>query len=270
MTHPTRSVFIVSDHTGLTADNIAKAMLAHFPGHSFRYLPRPFITDPALAREVVAEVQDEAERGLRPLVFTTIIQPEVLNIIAQAPGRVFDLLSAGIQTLEKELAMTATMHGGGHNDMGDTEAYTARMNALDFALATDDGVGDRQYGTADVILVGVSRAGKTPTSLFLALTYSMRASNYPLAEDDFESSDLPKPLQLHRGKLFGLTIHPQRLHAIRTQRRPGSQYATIEQCEFEVRQAEKIFATNGIPVRETTSASVEEIAAGVLSHLKRR
>ncbi|GGL99559.1 putative phosphoenolpyruvate synthase regulatory protein [Deinococcus aerophilus] len=264
-----RTVLIVSDHTGITAENIARALLAHFPQQPLRYLRRPFTADVNAARAVAREVAALMEAGERPILFTTITQPAVLAELQTTPVQVFDLLTPGISVLEQEFGQKASGTVGGYHDMHDSGAYLGRMEALDFALATDDGVGDKQYGLADVILVGVSRVGKTPTSLFLALQHGVRASNYPLAEDDFDRNGLPLPLEKHRTKLYGLTIDPRRLHAIRTQRKAGSRYASPEQCEFEVRRAERLFQRVGLPVRDTTSTSVEEIAAGILSTLRR-
>lgn len=263
-----RPVLIVSDHTGLTAENIARALLTHFPGQQFRYLRRPFVVDVPEAQKVLEEVRELAQQGDRPLIFTTTARADLLAVLQEAPAQLFDLLGENLKVLEQEFQEAPQQDVGGHHDMQDSEAYLSRMEALDFALATDDGLGDKQYDGSDVILVGVSRAGKTPTSLFLALQHGIRASNYPLAEDDFESSNLPAPLRKYHAKLFGLTIDPKRLHAIRTQRKPGSKYASLEQCEYEVRRANNLFARLGIPVRETTSSSVEEIAAGVLGMLR--
>lgn len=264
-----RPVLIVSDHTGLTAENTAHALLAHFPTQPLNYIQRPFVANVEAAQGVVREVVALAQRGDRPLIFTTITDPAVLRELEAAPARVFDLLGPSLGLLEEEFGERATRSVGRYHDMHDQTSYLARMDALDFALATDDGVGDRQYGLADVILVGVSRAGKTPTSLFLALQHGVRASNYPLAEDDFDRESLPIPLEQHRAKLYGLTIDPRRLHAIRTQRKAGSRYASLEQCEHEVRRAERLFQRAGLPVRDTTSASVEEIAAGILTQVRR-
>ncbi|MDL2345040.1 pyruvate, water dikinase regulatory protein [Deinococcus sp. MIMF12] len=269
MTRPSRTVLIVSDHTGLTAENTARALLAHFPDQPLRYVQRSFVATLEMAREVTREVAALAAQGERPLIFTTITDPAALRELESAPARVFDLLGPGLGALEEEFGVPAARSVGRFHDMHDQAGYVARMDALDFALATDDGLGDRQYGLADVVLVGVSRAGKTPTSLFLALQHGVRASNYPLAEDDFEREALPVPLEPHRAKLYGLTIDPRRLHAIRTQRKAASRYASLEQCEHEVRRAERLFSRVGIPVRDTTSASVEEIAAGILAQLRR-
>lgn len=266
---PARTVLLVSDHTGLTAENIARALLAHFPDQPLRYVSRPFTSDVQAARAVAREVALLAEAGERAIVFTTITRPEVLRELQAAPARLFDLLTPGISALEQEFGQAASRTVGGYHDMHDAQAYLSRMEALDFALATDDGVGEKQYGLADVVLVGVSRVGKTPTSLFLALQHGVRASNYPLAEDDFERASLPAPLADWRFKLYGLTIDPRRLHAIRTQRKAGSRYASQEQCEYEVRRAERLFQRVGLPVRDTTSTSVEEIAAGILNALRR-
>lgn len=263
-----RQVLVVSDHTGITAENMARALLAHFPEQSLSYTLHPFVDTVAKARALADElVGAQGAQADRPLLFTTITVPEVLDELRRAPTVHFDLLSRSVQQLEQELGRPAVRLPGRFHDMADQQGYLGRMEALDFALATDDGVGDKQYGLADVILVGVSRAGKTPTSLFLALQHGVRASNYPLAEDDFEHETLPRPLEPYRSKLFGLTIDPQRLHAIRTQRKAGSRYASLEQCEYEVHRAERLYQRWNIPVRDTTSSSVEEIASGILSYL---
>ena len=248
---------------------MARALLAHFPDEDLNYSLRPFIDTVAKARALAAELEAADTQAEKPLLFTTITVHEVLAELRRAPAVHFDLLSRSVQQLEEEFGRPAVRLPGRFHDMADQQGYLGRMEALDFALATDDGVGDKQYGLADVILVGVSRAGKTPTSLFLALQHGIRASNYPLAEDDFETEQLPRPLEPYRTKLFGLTIDPQRLHAIRTQRKAGSRYASIEQCEYEVKRAGMLFQRYGIPVKETTSASVEEIAAGVLALLRK-
>lgn len=263
-----RPVYIVSNQTGITAESMARAFLVHFAHDEFQYLTRPFIDTSAKAQEVVTEITRAAGQGPKPLLFTSISDLEVLTILAQAPAHHYDLLNENLARLERDLGSSMVRESGGIHHMGNQERYLSRMEALDFALATDDGVGDKQYGLSDVILVGVSRVGKTPTSLFLALQHGIRASNYPLAEDDFENLSLPVPLQPYHRKLFGLTIDPRRLHAIRTQRKPGSHYSSMEQCEFEVRRAERLFQQWQIPVRDTTSSSVEEIATGILSYLR--
>ena len=263
----TRTVFIVSDHTGLTAENIARALLVHFPDHAFHYARRPFVKDTGAAASIVQETRHLAGQP-RPLLFHTITNPEVVDVLTQAEADIFDLLTHDLERLSAALDSKPKLEPGGLHDMQDSEQYASRMEALDFALYTDDGVNGKQYGLSDVILVAVSRAGKTPTSLYLALQHGIRASNYPLTDEDLENEHLPRLLEEHRPKLFGLTIDPRRLHSIRQQRRPNSHYASLENCEQEVRHAEKLFRRYGIPVRDTTSASVEEIAAGVLAVIR--
>ena len=131
-------------------------------------------------------------------------------------------------------------------------------------LAHDDGRGVRGYDDAEIILVGVSRSGKTPTCLYLALQYGIFAANFPLTEDEFESGGRIPTLPAHRDKLFGLTIEPHRLEEIRRERRPGSQYASPQQIGFEVRQAEALYRKLGIPFLDTTKMSIEEIASRIL------
>ena len=264
-------VVIVSDHTGLTAESLARSLMAHF-SNTVTYLPRPFVTTLALAQGVAEEIEQltTEDGGVPPLVFTTLTDPALLSPLYEASALVFDLLGDNLARLELILGRSAERRIGGHHDMRDAQGYLARMDALDFALSTDDGVGESRYGNADVILVGVSRVGKTPTSLFLALQYGLRASNYPLAETDFETTELPVPLQPFRERLYGLTIDAWRLHAIRTHRKSGSRYASLEVCEWEVRRAERLFQAQGIPVQNSTSASIEEIAVGIFGHLKRQ
>ena len=163
--------------------------------------------------------------------------------------------------------MIGVTHG-----LNDIERYDKRMAAVNFALNHDDGVSDKDFQAADVILIGVSRAGKTPTCLYLALQYGIRAANYPLTPDDLESTQIPNMLKPYRQKLFGLTIDAERLHHIRNERRPDSKYANINTCNKEIAIAEELFQRNGIPFMSSTHKSVEELAASILQacHLKRR
>lgn len=273
MEQRSRAVFIVSDHTGLTAEAVARSLLAHFEGVRFEYLTRPFTDTEAEVRAVVEEIHERYRSGgVRPILFTTLTNPRLLAQLETAPALFFDLFTPYLGVLEAELGQPTTPRVGRYHSIGDLSAYFTRIDAVDFALTTDDGVGEKHYQLADVILVGVSRAGKTPTCLFLGLQYGIRASNYPLAEDDFERQRLPEPLRPYAGKVFGLTIDPRRLHQIRTQRRPGSNYAALERCEYEVRRAEELFRANGIRFFDTTAASIEEIATAIVqsAHLTRR
>lgn len=260
-----RTVFVVSDHTGLTAEAVARSLLAQFESAAFRYVTYPFTDTRAEVEAVVHEIQQIfGNTGVRPIVFSTLANVVLNEQLKTAPALHFDLFRTYLGELERELGQTPTGRVGRFHSMEDSGKYFSRIDAVDFVLATDDGLGEKQYQLADVILVGVSRAGKTPTCLFLGLQYSLRAANYPLAEDDFERENLPEPIRPYRKKVFGLTIDPRRLHQIRTGRKPGSRYATLEQCEYEVRRAEGLFKRLGVEFFDTTTASIEEIAASIV------
>lgn len=268
-----RTVIIVSDHTGLTAESVARSLLAQFESVRFRYVTRPFTDTEEEVKSVVGEISQLAKtEGTRPIVFSTLANAGLNELLKAAPALHFDLFTSYLGQLEAELGQPPTHRVGRFHTVDDGSKYFTRIEAVDFVLATDDGIGDKHYQTADVILVGVSRAGKTPTCLFLGLQYGIRASNYPLAEDDFERDTLPEPLKPYRSKIFGLTIDPRRLQQIRTQRKPGSRYASLEQCEYEVRRAEQLFRRLMIRYFDTTSASIEEIATTIVqtAGLRRR
>jgi len=259
-----RTVFFVSDHTGITAEVLGHSLMARFEGAACDFLTRPFVDTPARAQEVVAEINRRAEEGARPVVFTTLTDPQVLAHLRGANALLLDFFNPHLGALEAELGQTPSAQPGRYHSIADVKSYATRIEAVEFTLFTDDGLGTRHYGRADLVLVGVSRAGKTPTCLFLALQYGLRAANYPLADADFEREALPVPLEPHRAKLFGLTIHPLQLHQIRSERKPGSRYASLDQCEFEVARAEKLFVRLGIPFLHTTHSSIEELAAKIM------
>lgn len=263
---PKRLVYIVSDHTGLTAQNMAKGLLAQFEGARFAIENRPFVDTPDKIEALVAELR--ALPLPKPLVFCTVANPTHLERLQQAPVVLCDLFTPFLPLLEAELGQASHQVGRLHS-IRDQDSYQARMDAVEFALATDDGLNPQRYPLADVILVGVSRAGKTPSSLLLAMQHGLRTANYPLTDDDFEHAELPRPVAAFRERLFGLTIDPLRLHYIRTQRKPGSRYASLERCEYETRRAVKLYQAHGLPYFDTTTASVEEITASIMARLHR-
>ena len=260
-----RPVFIVSDHTGLTAESVARSLLAQFEPVKFRYLMRPFCDTVQEVAQVVQEIEAVAQpNGARAIVFSTLTNPAHTELLKAAPALHFDLFRAYLGELEAELGISPTGQVGRYHQIGDAKAYFTRIDAVDFALSTDDGLGAKSYSAADVILIGPSRAGKTPTCLFLGLQYGIRAANYPLAEDDFERSELPGPIKGYRAKIFGLTIDPKRLQQIRTARKPNSKYASLEQCDYEVRRSLELYKANGVTYFDTTASSIEEIAANLM------
>lgn len=262
---PQRTVFFVSDRTGITAETLGHSLLTQFDGIDFRPVTVPFIGTKDKAEAAAQRINETAEQeGVRPLVFSTLITDECREVVKASEGMYLDFFDAFIGPLERELDTTSSHAAGRAHGVFDAETYTRRIDAMNFALANDDGVTTRHYDRAEVILVGVSRSGKTPTCLYLALHYGVYAANYPLTEEDLSETRLPKSLEQHRDKLFGLTIDPGRLQNIRQERRPDSRYASGRQVAYEVREAEFLFRRNGIPFLNTTTSSVEEIATTVL------
>jgi regulator of PEP synthase PpsR (kinase-PPPase family) len=260
-----RTVFFVSDQTGVTAETMGHSLLTQFERSHYRFVTVPFVATPAQALDVVAQIDAAArESGLRPIIFATLVEDQLRAVVQRANGLFLDFFAAFLGPLEAELGMPSAHASGRVHGMADLDAYTTRINATNYALANDDGVGSRDYAAADLLLVGVSRSGKTPTCLYLALQYGVFAANYPLTDEDLDSPELPSALVPFRNKLFGLTISPERLQQIRQERRPNSRYASAQQVQYEVRAALSLFGRAGIPYLDTTECSIEEIASRIL------
>ena len=264
---PQRPVFFVSDGTGITAETIGNGLLTQFPSVNFATQRLPFIGTEAKARVAAQRIRDVGERtGLRPILINTIMNGMLTSILAESGAMMLDLFAPFIGPLEAELGADHRPAVGQAHGMVDFAKYETRINATNYALSHDDGA-NVHYDEAEVILVGVSRSGKTPTCLYLALHFGVKAANYPLTEEDLGTGEMPKHLRTHRRKLFGLTIDPVRLQQIREARRPGSGYATLETCRREVKTAEALFKQEHVPSLSTTNTSIEEIASKVMSKL---
>ena len=265
---PHRSVFFVSDGTGITAETFGNAILAQFEMRG-RHIRLPFIDTADKAHQVVRQINHAATvDGQRPIVFTTLVNMEVLEVIqAGCQGMLLDMFGMFVHPLEQELGIKSNHRIGRFSDASKSKEYQSRIEAINFSLAHDDGQSNRDLEHSDVILIGVSRSGKTPTSLYLAMQYGLKASNYPLIPDDFERRQLPPALLPHKHKIFGLTIQPERLSEIRNERRPHSRYASIENCRMEVNEAESMMRRAGIRWLSTTTKSIEEIATTILQEI---
>lgn len=260
-----RTVFYVSDGTGITAEMLGHSLVAQFGSIRFRQVRIPFVNSVAKARECLKQLHAAREAdGVRPIVMTTILSARVLEVLRSADALFFDLFEHFIGPLEAELGTASTHTVGRGHGMTNTPDYMRRIDAVNFALAHDDGVSDEDLENADVILVGVSRSGKTPTSLYLAMQFGIKVANYPLIPEDFERMCLPRVLNRFRPKLFGLTIGAERLHQIRNERRRGSRYAALENCRYEIEQALRLMRREAIPVLDSTRKSIEEIAATIM------
>ena len=260
-----RTVFFVSDQTGVTAETLGHSLLTQFEGHEFDLVTLPFLDSIDKVDRALKQISDRAvAQGARPIIFSTLVQDELRQRFSPADGLLIDLFNSFLPQLEDEFDSKSSHKAGRAHGLFDTSRYDQRIDATNFALNNDDGGRDRDYGRADLILVGVSRSGKTPTCLYLALSYGVYAANYPLAEDELETGRLPRALEPFKAKLYGLTISPTRLQHIRYERRPTGKYASMQQVSFEVRAAEAMFARYRIPFVNATRSSIEELASTIL------
>ncbi|WP_423708375.1 posphoenolpyruvate synthetase regulatory kinase/phosphorylase PpsR [Undibacterium sp. WLX3042] len=263
-----RTVYFISDGTGITAEAFGHSVLTQFD-LKFRQIRLPFVDSIDKAHDAVRRINDAYTLdGNRPIVFSTLVKKELANIIFKSKGLHMDLIQTFVSPLEQELGVKSTHTIGRSHNITDSEEYKNRIEAINFSLTHDDGQSHKNLAAADVILVGVSRSGKTPTSLYLAMQYGIKAANYPLIPDDFERGKMPGALPEFRHKLFGLSISPERLSEIRNERRPGSKYASLENCRYEVNEAEAMMKREGIRWLSSTTKSIEEISTTILQEIK--
>ena len=265
-----RTVFFVSDRTGITAEMLGNSLLSQFEEFQFQRHTVPFVDSSEKIDAVIRQINDNAAAEDRaPIVFSSIVDEAMsARVREEAQALTLDLFQIFIAPLEVELNAKSSHAAGRSHGIANSHEYFARMDAINFSQSHDDGASTRDLAKAQVILVGVSRCGKTPTSLYLALQFGIRAANFPLTPDDFADRRLPASLLPHRDKLFGLTINPERLHRIREERRPGSNYAKLDNCRYEVRECANLLAMEGIPSLDTTAKSIEEIATTILHKAK--
>jgi regulator of PEP synthase PpsR (kinase-PPPase family) len=262
-------VFFLSDSTGISAETMGNALLIQFPGLRFERTLIPFIASVAEAREVVARLDEALDTSPRtPLVFTTAASDEVRQELQRTRCPMVDFFDLHMQQVEAILGtpgerLAARLHG-----VGDIKRYNSRMQAIEYTIEHDDGQSVRGLEKADVILVAPSRCGKTPTAMYLALQHGLFVANYPIVEEDLETHELPRPVRQLRDRCFGLMTTAARLSAVRQERRPGSQYASLEQCTFELRRTEAMFRQHRLPIADSSTKSVEELATIILQRLK--
>ncbi len=265
----TRSVFFISDGTGITAETLGHSLLSQFQGINFRQVRMPFVTSMDMLQDCLHQIEEAQQvDGARPIVVSTLIEPAMAEKLRTSNALVLNLFETFIGRIETELGTKASHAVGQFHGRADSSDYAARIDAINFTLAHDDGVSNSDLDQAEVILVGVSRSGKTPTSLYLAIQFGLKAANYPLIPEDFECQRLPEVLGHYRHKLFGLSIAPERLAVIRRERRPDSAYASIENCRWEVEQAQKLMKKEGIRWLDSTTKSIEEISAALMQTIK--
>jgi hypothetical protein len=261
-----RTMFYISDRTAITAETIGHSLLAQFEGTTeYREVTIPYVDNLEKARAAAERINHAGEvDGEQPLVFSTLAEPESRDIIIGSDALVLDLFHVFLDPLQRALHAAPLLKRTRSHRISNLSTYESRIAAIDFSLQHDDGARIRDYDKAEIIMIGVSRSGKTPTCLYLAMQFGFRAANYPITEEDIVAGKLPEPVKPYRERLHGLTIDARRLASIREERRPGSRYASIEQCRLEVRQVESLFRSHDIPYINTTNMSVEEIATRVV------
>lgn len=260
----TRPVFFLSDGTGITAETLGTTLLTQFDKVEFKKTTLPFINTVEKARSTVEYIDFLAKNGPRPMVFSTTVNEEVRAILRTSNALFTDLFDTYIHAIEKELGQESSHASGQAHGLRDRRRYDTRIAAMNFAMEHDDGQSTRDLSQAQVILIAPSRCGKTPTMLYLALQHGIFATNFPITEDDLEQQKLPQSLEGLVDRCFGFTSDPERLHQVRTERRPGSKYASLAQCSFELREAERLYQRHNIPFVSTATRSIEEIAAVVI------
>jgi len=267
--HMKRTVYFVSESTGITAETLGHSLLSQFDSVDFEQVYMPYINTVPRARALTQRMQEAAERdGVRAIVFGTMLDGEIREILRGGNCFYLELFEGFIDPLSQELGVAPSRKSGRSHAITKPSSYTKRIDAINFAMANDDGVRPDNFVHADVVLLGVSRSGKTPTCLYLAMHYGLRSANYPITEEDFERGDVSPLVWACRDKVFALTIDADRLQRIREERRPGSAYASAARCQRDIRQAALIFKRLGVPVLNTTSQSIEEISSHILKAVK--
>jgi regulator of PEP synthase PpsR (kinase-PPPase family) len=262
-----RTVFFISDSTGITAETIGHSILAQFEGIEFDSHRLPFVDDADKARAAALRIKTVyAQSGQKPIVVNTMAERALCDIVAESGALMMDVFAPFIGTLEEELGAKRSGAVNRSHGMIDFVKYEARINATNYTLAHDDGL-NVDYSDADVVLIGVSRSGKTPTCLYMALQNGVRAANYPQTEDDLDKLELPARLRPYPDPLYGLSNDAPNLAPISNQRRPNSRYAALEQARRELELADRMFRRENISSINTTHTSIEEIASKILDKL---
>lgn len=264
-----RTIVFVSDGTGITAEAMGHSLISQFEGVRFRQVRIPFVDSMEKAENAVTQINGiGTSTGQRPILFTTLVNPVLAAIVHRAEAFCLSFFETFVVPLEQELGVKSTHTVGRSHGSTDSSSYKQRIEAINYTLLHDDGVTNQDLEGADVILVGVSRCGKTPTSLYLAMQFGVKAANFPLIPEDFERKKLPGSIERYRSKLFGLTIQAERLHQIRSERRANSKYASLENCRYELREAEKMMRAEGIRWLDSSTRSIEEISAKVMQEIR--
>lgn len=261
-------LFFISDGTGITAEAVGHSLLTQFPNLNYQAKTRPFVKNETQLQDIVVELQEIRQLGEKTLVFSTLINHEFRQRLQRDCDAYYDLFETFTGQFAKDFGMESTKQIGLSHSLSNKQQYQSRIDAINFSLWCDDGNGSKFYQDADVIIIGVSRSGKTPTSLYMAMTFAIHTANYPLSDEELSTHQLPVILQEHRDKLFGLTIDPLRLQAIRSERRPNSQYSQLKTCRQEIQDLEYIYRQYKLPYLDASTHSVEEISSKIVEKMQ--
>lgn len=258
-------IYYVSDSTGILAETLGRALTCQFPAISFTEHTFPFITTVEEAQQTLEQILRESS-GLRPVIFSTLMNPDVRDIFDHANVEFFDGFASHLNRLADCLEAKPLRVPGYTHHQEDTE-LDARVEAINYCMAHDDGSKPNEYDQADVIILGVSRAGKTPVSVYLATHMGIKTANFPLTTEYLSTYHLPDQIIKNKDRAVGLMATPEILHQIREKRYSNSNYAKISTCREEVQQAQQTFLKYNIPYISSSKKSIEEISAQICKEL---
>jgi len=256
-----KEIYYVSDSTGILATNLGQALICQFPEVNFHEEKFPFIKTEEEAQKTINYIVKQSS-GRFPIIFSTLMDPKIRDIFDHPQVEFFDVCGTFLERLEGALEAKA-LRVPGFSRQIDFIDMANRVEAINYTLNHDDGTKLSEYDEADVILVGVSRSGKTPVSVYLSTHMGLKSANYPLTERDLDSYSIPKSLRENKKKVVGLTTKPELLESIRQKRYPNSKYAKRSTCIHELQQAQQIFLRNQLPVIDTSGKSIEELATQI-------
>ena len=267
--HSKRTTFFISESTGITAETLGHSLLSQFPHIDFTVNQRPFIDTEKKALELVKEINEtNAKEHYKPIVFATMPEPHINKVLQGADCYYYEVFESFLDQIGKDLETEPTRESGLSHGLVNVKTYDARIDALNYTLKHDDAMVLKTLGDADVIIIGVSRSGKTPTSLYLALKFGIKAANYPITDDDFDRDRLPQSLLDNKDKLFATTIKAKRLHHIREKRMPNSHYSALATCKTEIKKAQALYEKYGLTPMDVSTRSIEELAAQIVRKLR--
>jgi regulator of PEP synthase PpsR (kinase-PPPase family) len=261
-------IHVLSDSTGETAAKLAEAVERQFPEQEFELVRHPQIVS-------VDDVQLAAARarGRRAVVMYTIVKPELRDAMRTLCKRYrlhyCDLLGHPIDAVARVSGQAAMMRPGGQPVLD--SAYFRRMEAIEFAVHFDDGVGAHALHDADIVLVGVSRSSKTPLSIYLGYL-GHKTANVPIVRGIEPPQEL---FEIEPAKVVGLTIDAETLAEIRSDRArgmggPKRRYAELAAVYEELEHADMIHRRLGCPVIEVSNLAIEETARRIIRLVEAR